>query len=40
MMLLALGFALFGMGVLARSHMNHLLEREETGHRLLRYIGG
>jgi hypothetical protein len=37
MVLVILGFALFGLGALARSHMNHLLEREEAGHRLLRW---
>jgi len=37
MILLVLGFALFGAGALARWHMNNLLEREEIGHRPLRW---
>jgi hypothetical protein len=38
MVLLILGFALFGAGTLAHSHMKTLLEREEMGHHPLRWI--
>jgi hypothetical protein len=37
MILLVLGFALFGTGALARWHMNNLLEREEMGHHPLQW---
>ena len=37
MILLILGFALFGTGAFARWHMNNLLEREEMGHHFFRW---
>jgi hypothetical protein len=37
MILLVLGFALFGTRALARWHMNNLLEREEMEHHPLRW---